>query len=55
MQYTLGFPMGGGVKFALDPRWSVAAEMGYQIIAISADSPEFLQQSKKKHKRIFHR
>jgi opacity protein-like surface antigen len=31
MQYTLGFPLGGGVKFALDPRWSVGAELGYQI------------------------
>lgn len=25
-------------------------EMGYQIIAVSADSPEFLSQSKQKHK-----
>ena len=25
-------------------------EMGYQILAVSADSPEFLSQSKQKHK-----
>lgn len=31
LQYTAGFPMGGGIKFALDPRWSVGVELGYQF------------------------
>jgi len=31
LQYTAGFPVGGGIKFALDPRWSVGAELGYQF------------------------
>ena len=28
-------------------------EMGYQILAVSADSPEFLSQSKQKHKMAY--
>lgn len=31
MQYGFGFPLGGGVKFSLDPRWSVGVELGYQF------------------------
>jgi len=30
-QYTAVFPMGGGVRWAIDPRWSVGAEIGYQF------------------------
>jgi hypothetical protein len=31
LKYTVGFPVGGGVKFSLDPRWSVGVELGYQF------------------------
>jgi hypothetical protein len=31
LQYTAGFPVGGGIKVSLDPRWSVGAELGYQF------------------------
>ena len=31
MQYTAGFPVGGGIKFSLDPRWSVGVELGYMF------------------------
>ncbi|MEN8229936.1 MAG: hypothetical protein ABFS38_17380 [Bacteroidota bacterium] len=30
MQYTAVFPVGGGVKWSIDPRWSIGVEMGYQ-------------------------
>lgn len=30
-QYSLAFPLGGGIKFSLDPRWSIGLEMGYQV------------------------
>ncbi len=29
--YTAVFPLGAGVKWAIDPRWSIGAEMGYQF------------------------
>ena len=29
--YTAVFPVGGGVKWALNPRWSVGIEIGYQF------------------------
>ncbi|MFO7671512.1 MAG: hypothetical protein R6W31_17770 [Bacteroidales bacterium] len=31
VQYGLGFPLGGGIKFSIDPRWNVGVEMGYQF------------------------
>jgi opacity protein-like surface antigen len=31
LQYTAAFPVGGGVKLSLDPRWSVGVELGYQF------------------------
>lgn len=31
MQYGLGFPVGGGFKMNLDPRWSIGLEMGYHF------------------------
>lgn len=31
LNYTAGFPMGGGIKISLDPRWSVGLELGYQF------------------------
>ncbi len=31
LQYTAVFPVGGGIKFSIDPRWSVGAELGYQF------------------------
>ncbi len=31
IQYGFGFPVGGGIKISLDPRWSVGAELGYQF------------------------
>ncbi|MCP4311363.1 MAG: hypothetical protein GY790_08885 [Bacteroidetes bacterium] len=30
-QYGFGFPVGGGMKFSIDPRWSVGLELGYQF------------------------
>ena len=27
--YSLVFPVGAGIKFSIDPRWSVGFEMGY--------------------------
>jgi hypothetical protein len=30
-KYSAGFPVGGGIKFSIDPRWSVAVELGYQF------------------------
>ena len=29
MVYSAVFPLGAGVKFSIDPRWSVGAELGY--------------------------
>jgi hypothetical protein len=31
LQYTVGFPVGGGIKVSIDPRWSVGVELGYQF------------------------
>jgi opacity protein-like surface antigen len=31
LQYTLAFPVGGGIKFSVDPRWSVGVELGYHF------------------------
>ncbi len=31
LKYAVIFPVGGGVKWALDPRWSIGVEMGYQF------------------------
>ncbi len=31
VQYGFGFPLGGGIKFSIDPRWSIGAELGYQF------------------------
>ena len=31
MHYGLGFPLGGGFKMSLDPRWSLGLEMGYHF------------------------
>ncbi len=31
MQYTAVFPVGGGIKFSIDPRWSFGVEIGYQF------------------------
>ncbi len=31
LHYTAVFPLGGGVRWALDPRWSIGAEIGYQF------------------------
>jgi hypothetical protein len=31
MQYGLVFPVGGGFKMSLDPRWSLGLEMGYNF------------------------
>jgi len=30
-RYTAVFPVGGGIKFSLDPRWSLGAEIGYMF------------------------
>ena len=30
-QYTACFPVGGGVKVSIDPRWSAGVELGYQF------------------------
>jgi hypothetical protein len=30
-QYTAVIPLGGGIKWAIDPRWSVGFEIGYQF------------------------
>ncbi len=30
--YAFVFPLGAGVKWSLDPRWSVGAELGYQFV-----------------------
>ena len=30
-QYTLGFPIGVAAKFNLDPRWSIAGDIGYMF------------------------
>jgi len=29
--YTLVFPLGGGMKWSLDARWTIGAELGYQF------------------------
>ena len=29
--YTATFPLGAGMKWALDPRWSIGVELGYQF------------------------
>ena len=29
--YTPVFPLGGGIRFSLDPRWSIGVEVGYQF------------------------
>jgi hypothetical protein len=29
--YTPVFPLGAGIKFSLDPRWSIGVEIGYQF------------------------
>ena len=31
MQYTAVFPVGGGAKWSIDPRWSIGVEIGYQF------------------------
>lgn len=31
LQYTAGFPVGAGIKYSLDPRWSIGLELGYQF------------------------
>ena len=31
LQYTATFPLGGGVKMSIDPRWSLGLELGYQF------------------------
>ncbi len=31
MVYTPVFPLGGGIKLSLDPRWSIGVELGYQF------------------------
>lgn len=31
VQYGFGFPVGGGIKLSLDPRWSMGVEMGYHF------------------------
>jgi len=31
MHYTPVFPLGGGIKFSVDPRWSLGLEIGYQF------------------------
>lgn len=31
MNYAFILPLGGGIKFALNPRWSIGAEIGYQF------------------------
>ena len=31
MHYGAGFPVGGGFKMSLDPRWSMGLELGYQF------------------------
>jgi hypothetical protein len=31
LKYTAAFPLGGGIKFSMDPRWSVGVELGYQF------------------------
>ena len=31
LNYTAIFPVGGGAKWAIDPRWSIGVEMGYQF------------------------
>jgi len=30
-KYSAVFPVGGGVKWSLDPRWSIGIELGYQF------------------------
>lgn len=30
-QYGFGFPIGGGIKISIDPRWSVGAELSYHF------------------------
>jgi len=31
MHYTAVFPVGGGIKWSIDPRWSLGVEIGYQF------------------------
>ncbi len=31
LHYGMIFPLGGGFKLAIDPRWSIGVEMGYQF------------------------
>ena len=31
MQYTAVFPVGGGARWSIDPRWSIGVEIGYQF------------------------
>jgi len=31
MNYGFGFPVGGGIKMSLDPRWNIGLELGYQF------------------------
>jgi hypothetical protein len=30
--YALVIPLGAGVKWSIDPRWSIGAELGYQFV-----------------------
>ncbi|MEN8158010.1 MAG: hypothetical protein ABFS10_13750 [Bacteroidota bacterium] len=31
LQYTAGFPVGGGIKLSIDPRWSIGLELSYNF------------------------
>ncbi len=31
MKYTAVFPVGGGARWSIDPRWSIGVEIGYQF------------------------